>query len=59
MEDKVVKVKKLDKFGIIKFQSKPKYNDWYRTLNLIYMEDGSLYAAGDDEIEVVYTDKEG
>jgi len=58
MEDEVVKVKKLDKYGILKLKSKQYYNLPQRSLNLVYLEDESLVAVGDDEIEVVYTDKE-
>ena len=58
MEDKVVKVLKHNKLGILMNESKQFFNLPQKTLNLVYLEDDSLIAVGDDEIELIWTDKE-
>ena len=58
MEDKIVKILKNGKYGILVAQSKQYINLPQKSLNLIYLEDGSLQAVGDDEIELIWTDKE-
>ena len=56
MEPVVVKVK--DKYGILKIKSHNIYQGRWSSLNLVEWEDGTLICCGDDEIEVVYVDKE-
>lgn len=58
MEDKIVKILKNGKYGILVTQSKQYINLPQKSLNLVYLEDGSLIAVGDDEIELIWTDKE-
>lgn len=52
----IVKVK--DKYGILKIKSHQIYQGRWNSLNLVELEDGTLVCCGNDEIEVVYVDKE-